>query len=135
LRGELEALAKEMGIADRVWFAGFRSDVPLLMSLADVMVISSRREGFPLALVEMLLLRRPVVGTEVGGVEEIIPAEWMCAPEQPKALADVMGKAANELTSLPEQFRPVFDLAERELQLAGAARKIEAVYSEVIGTG
>jgi glycosyltransferase involved in cell wall biosynthesis len=133
LRGELEGLAKELGIADRVWFAGFRTDVPLLMTLADIMVISSRREGFPLALVEMLLLRRLVVGTAVGGVEEIIPTEWLCAPEEPKALADLMRKAANEASSLPERFRPVFDLAERELQLTGAARKIEAVYREAIG--
>ena len=90
LRAPLEKLAGELSLSDRVWFAGFRSDVPLLMSLADILVISSRREGFPLVLVESLHLHRPVVGTRVAGVEEILPAEWSCEPENPPALAALM---------------------------------------------
>lgn len=134
LRASLEALAAELGITNRVWFAGFRSDVPLLMTLADVMVISSRREGFPLALVEMLHLRRPVVGTRVAGVEEILPNEWSCEPEDAPALASLMRKAANQRNHLESEFAPLFELAARELRLDKAAQKIEAVYQEAIAT-
>jgi glycosyltransferase involved in cell wall biosynthesis len=132
LRASLETLARELGLAERVWFAGFRSDVPLLMGLADVMVISSRREGFPLALVEMLHLQRPVVGTRVAGVEEILPREWSCEPEDAPALAALLRKAAGKLSSLEAEFTPLFELAQRELRLDRAAEKIEAVYREAI---
>jgi glycosyltransferase involved in cell wall biosynthesis len=131
LRAPLEKLAGELSLSDRVWFAGFRSDVPLLMSLADILVISSRREGFPLVLVESLHLHRPVVGTRVAGVEEILPAEWSCEPENPPALAALMRKTANQIGSLEKEFAPIYELAAQELQLDKAALKIEAVYREM----
>jgi len=132
LRPQLEALTRELGIAGRVWFAGFRPDVPVLMCLADVMVISSRREGFPLVLVEALHLQRPTIGTRVAGVEEILPPEWSCDTEDPVALAELMRKAARKLPKLSDDFAPLFALAERELTLDRAALKIEAVYQEAI---
>jgi glycosyltransferase involved in cell wall biosynthesis len=132
LRPSLEALATELRISDRIWFAGFRSDVPLLMCLAEVMVISSRREGFPLTLVESLHLQRPVIGTRVAGVEEILPAEWSCEPENAPALSALMKKTASQLNRLDVEFAPLFELAQRELRLDRAADKIEAVYREAI---
>ena len=45
-----------------------------------------------------------------------------------------MRKAAEQLPSLPGEFKPVFDLAARELRLDAAARKVEAVYHEAVHT-
>jgi glycosyltransferase involved in cell wall biosynthesis len=132
LRDPLEALANELGVRERVWFAGFRSDVPVLICLADVMVISSRREGFPLTLVEALHLQRPVVGTRVAGVEEILPLEWSCETENVAALAALMQRAGQSITALGNEFAPLFAMAGRDLRLDVAARRIESVYQDAV---
>jgi glycosyltransferase involved in cell wall biosynthesis len=57
-------------LGDCVTFLGFRRDVPDLMAAADVVLLPSRREGFPGVLVEALALEAPVVATDLPGVRE-----------------------------------------------------------------
>jgi glycosyltransferase involved in cell wall biosynthesis len=131
-RAALEALARAEGVADRVWFAGFRDDVGRLMQLADMLVISSRYEGFPFVLVEILQRRRPVVATRVGGVEEVLPAKWLCDCENADALAELLNRAVKQRENLAAEFQSVFDIAERELTLESASRKVEAAYQDAL---
>jgi len=74
LRGELEALAHRLGIADRVTFTGFRTDVLALYPDLDVVALTSLNEGTPLTLIEAMCCGRAVVTTEVGGVVDIMGA-------------------------------------------------------------
>lgn len=70
-RHSLEWLARKLGIADRVTFAGFTA-VPDIWSANHLLVMPSRFEGLPLAMVEAMLCARPVVATDVAGHKEII---------------------------------------------------------------
>jgi glycosyltransferase involved in cell wall biosynthesis len=72
LRPDLEALAGQLGIADRVRFLGVRHDVPDLLNAADLFVLTSVSEAASLTLLEALAARRPVVVTAVGGNPEIV---------------------------------------------------------------
>jgi glycosyltransferase involved in cell wall biosynthesis len=65
-------LSDRMGLNGRLTWTGFRSDVPDLMLAMDVVVLSTRSEGFPLTLLEAMSLGRPVVTTRVGGIPEIV---------------------------------------------------------------
>lgn len=65
-------MARDVGIDDLVRFVGFRSDVPDLMTAADLVVLPSVAEAFGLVLTEALLLGTPVVATRVGGIPEIV---------------------------------------------------------------
>lgn len=71
-RQNLEQLATELGISDRVelrgWVAHPRSALPQF----DIIAQPSRSEGFPLAIVEAMLAARPVVATTVGSVPEAV---------------------------------------------------------------
>jgi len=70
---ELKALARELGIADRVIFTGFRVDVPEILRLLDVVVhASTSPEPFGRVIVEAMAMRRPVVASCAGGPLEII---------------------------------------------------------------
>ncbi|MCU0793395.1 MAG: glycosyltransferase [Opitutaceae bacterium] len=130
LRADLEARAAALGVADRVWFAGFRRDVGALNALADLMVVSSRHEGFPFAFIEMLHQRRPVVGTRVAGVEEVLPEEWLCPLEDAPALAALIRKAlALDPAARLHAFEPVFARARDELALESTLPRIHALYS------
>lgn len=68
----LRALAQELGIADHVIFAGYRSDMQRVYNSLDLVVQSSSTEGMPNVVLEALLMRVPVVATDVGGTDEIV---------------------------------------------------------------
>lgn len=98
--GPLEAMLKRMAldlaVAHKVVFLGTRSDIPQLLSAADVFVLSSRWEGFGLVVAEAMACKRPVVATAAYGVTEVLGNEgWLVQPENVPALGDAMMEAAN----------------------------------------
>lgn len=72
LRGELEAYAAALGIADHVRFLGWRRDLATIYGATDVFVLTSRNEGTPVALIEAMACGVPGVSTDVGGVKDVI---------------------------------------------------------------
>jgi len=72
LRPRLEARAAARGIADRVHFVGWWLDMPSALASLDIVALSSRNEGTPVALIEALACGRPVVSTDVGGVRSVV---------------------------------------------------------------
>ncbi|MBA2079826.1 MAG: glycosyltransferase [Rhodanobacter sp. 68-29] len=72
LRGELEACARDEGVAAAVRFLGDRSDVRDLLQGLDVFVLSSVSEGYSMALLEASATALPIVATDVGGNREIV---------------------------------------------------------------
>lgn len=72
LRHGLEARAHELGLAARVHFVGWQADVAGAVSDLDVVVLTSRNEGTPVALIEASAAARPVVATDVGGVRTVV---------------------------------------------------------------
>ena len=74
LRGELEAAAAALGLADRVRFLGWRRDLETIYAATDVFLLTSRNEGTPVALIESLAAGCASVSTDVGGVGDVITA-------------------------------------------------------------
>ncbi|QQS39763.1 MAG: glycosyltransferase [Acidobacteriota bacterium] len=75
LRGNLESLASELGISDRVAFLGNREDPEVFYAGLDIVALTSKNEGTPLSLIEAMASRRPVVSTAVGGVVDLLGAD------------------------------------------------------------
>ncbi len=74
-RGALEAAAHRLDVADKITFAGQRSDVGPYFALADVLALPSHGEGSPNVLLEAMAAGLPVVSTTVGGIPEIVTHE------------------------------------------------------------
>jgi glycosyltransferase involved in cell wall biosynthesis len=72
LREALRSQAARLGIERAVTFAGFRKDVPSLLGFFDIFVMSSHLEGLNTSILDALAMRLPVVGTDAGGIPEII---------------------------------------------------------------
>jgi glycosyltransferase involved in cell wall biosynthesis len=71
-RGRLEGLAAELSLSESVRFLGTRNDVPAVLSLLDVLVLSSHMEANPVSILEAMACERPVVATAVGSVPESV---------------------------------------------------------------
>lgn len=71
LRESLEAKAKAL-LGGRIRFLGWATDLPVLYGALDVVVLTSRNEGTPVALIEAGAAALPVVATDVGGVAEVV---------------------------------------------------------------
>jgi glycosyltransferase involved in cell wall biosynthesis len=71
-RATLEEECQALGLTDVVTFLGMRQDVPDLLAASDVFVLPSLLEGLPMAVLEAMLMRCPVIATLVGGTSEVI---------------------------------------------------------------
>ena len=71
-RAELEAAIQASGDAQRIRILGWRSDVPELLKALDVMVLPSRWEGMPLAILEAMSSAVPVVASDIPGNHHLV---------------------------------------------------------------
>lgn len=73
-RPRLERMAKDVGVSDRVLFAGARSDEELAgyYAACDVFVMPSRQEGFGLVFLEAMAFGKPTIGGNCGGIPEVV---------------------------------------------------------------
>lgn len=90
-RAALEALATEMGVAERVGFLGAvpHDQLPRLLAAADVMALPSASEGLANAWVEALACGTPIVISDVGGARELMdrPEAGRIVAREPEAIA------------------------------------------------
>jgi glycosyltransferase involved in cell wall biosynthesis len=87
---ELEQRAKALGLADRVCFRGQLTtslEVRAELDSADLFVLPSRVEGLPRAMIEAMARGLPCIGSNVGGIPELLPAEDIVPPDNVAALA------------------------------------------------
>ena len=71
-RARLEALASSLGVADRVRFLGFQSDIRGFLSALDVFVIPTLREGLSISLLEAMAAAKPIVASAIPHNREVI---------------------------------------------------------------
>lgn len=128
LRAPVEALIRELGLAQTLHLAGFRSDADALMCAAQVVVLSSdaSAEGIGGVVIDAISFGRPVAATAAGGVPEVIENE-RTGLLVPVGDAQALGRAIARLLTDG-------DLASR-LVAAGLARSRDfAIENTVAGT-
>jgi len=135
LRRALESQAGALGIDGRVRFLGWRRDLATIYGASDVLLLTSRNEGTPVALIESLASGVPGVSTDVGGVRDVLADDTvgLVAPD-----GDASGLAAHVGTLLDDPAR------RRRMGAAGRAlvvkrygldrlvADVETVYRELL---
>jgi len=77
-RNNLESLALQLGVNNRVKFMGFKENPRDYLPYFDVFVMPSHSEGFGLALVEAVAAKVPVVASQIGSFKEMFPENELC---------------------------------------------------------
>lgn len=118
LRPALEALSADLGCADRVCFAGEvpNAGVYPRLDAADLFVLPSRTEGLPRAMIEAMARGLPCIGSDAGGIPELLPPDAIVPRGNLQALADRLCEVATS----PERLRTM------SAQNLGRARAFEA---------
>jgi glycosyltransferase involved in cell wall biosynthesis len=90
MRKHLEELAREIGMTSRTTFSGQLSregQITDALDKADLFVLPSRTEGLPRAMIEAMARGLPCIGSDVGGIPELISASSLAPPDDVPALA------------------------------------------------
>jgi glycosyltransferase involved in cell wall biosynthesis len=129
----LLALARELGIEDRVEHPGF---VPSAEALARmrIFVLSSYRENAPMGLLEAMAAGVPVVATSVAGVPEIADHDVarMIPPGNPKALASAIEQLCDEDAMRDAQIRAARRRVEESFTAERNASAMRSLYERLL---
>lgn len=98
----LRAAAGAMRCANRIHFLGFRSDLPRLLADVSAVVLTSRNEGTPVALIEAMAAGCTPIGVDVGGVADVLSGGIgkLVRERDPTAIAQAIDAALNERAGL-----------------------------------
>ena len=130
LRSDLEQQTAAQKMLDRVAFLGFRTDARDLIQIADVVVLSSDREGFPLVMVEALQANKTMASTRVNGVIEWLPEPYLANIGQAKELQQAIENAL--IVQAQEDFSPLFMKAKQELTVTAMAQQTLNIYEHLL---
>lgn len=136
LRPDLQRLAGELDIADRMIFTGFRSDVDELLALMDVVALTSYSECFPMAVLEAMAASRPTVCTAVGGLPELVVegvTGHLVPPRDPPALARQLVTLLRDRDRARAMGRAARARAEAEFSFERSVRDASAALEETAG--
>jgi glycosyltransferase involved in cell wall biosynthesis len=99
-RPEVTAKIRELGLENRAIMTGHRSDVPAVMAACDILALTSKSsEGVPQSVLQAQAMGKPVVGTQAGGIPEVIEhgvTGLLCPVNDPEALAAAMARLLDE---------------------------------------
>jgi glycosyltransferase involved in cell wall biosynthesis len=132
-REPLDALARELGVAHRLFLLGRLPDVAEWLRRADVLVHPARWEGFGLAVLEAMLAGLPVVASSVSSLPELVvdgETGFLVAPDDPSALALAVTRALGDRDRLGSAGR---ERARREFSVARMADRTAELYRAVLG--
>lgn len=130
----LGALARRLGVASRVSFLGFRSDVPVLLQASTALLLPSEREGLPRSIMEGMGMNVPAIVADVRGSHELIQPDrgWLHAVGDRNGLAAAMDEAASD-PSVVERKGARARQAVRAYGLAAVLAAYDAVYDAALG--
>ncbi|HEY2623061.1 MAG TPA: glycosyltransferase [Dyella sp.] len=133
LRAQLEQCAQEEGVRQSVHFLGDRNDVHELLQGLDLFVLSSRSEGYSMALLEACAVALPIVATDVGGNGEIVydgRTGRLVPAGNPRALADAMLALLQEPQQASACGRAAREWVEQNGSLEAMAGRYARLYQD-----
>ncbi len=132
---EMRQLARDLGVADNVRFAGARSDIPETLQAFDVSVQCSLNENLG-GSIESLLMARPLVASDVGGLPDAVKHErtgLLVPPDDPDALASAIARLLMDKPLARRLAETGREFALERLTLTRTVAELETLYRDELG--
>lgn len=134
-RREAEAAVAAKGLADKVRFLGFRPNAPRLIPAFDIVAVPSHVEPLGNATLEAMAAGRPVVGSRVGGIPEMV-VDGVTGTLVPSRNPAALAAALEALVSNPMQRRAQGEAGRQRaataFSMATHVGRVQAIYDEVL---
>jgi glycosyltransferase involved in cell wall biosynthesis len=106
LENEVKGIIREKGLQGKIKMTGFIEDIIKYINGLDMLVITSQHEGIPYVLLEAMMLKKPVIATNVGGIPEVIKSGFNGMLSETE---DLLGMKNNiiELLDHPDQMASI----------------------------
>lgn len=130
----LRLQARELGVADRVVFAGHRADIPDVLGAIDVLCICSTYEGTPLTLFEAMAAAKTIVSTAVDGCREVLEdgkTGLLVPPAEPDALAGALVRVLED-QDLGAGLAEAARAASSRYDIRSCVAQMQALYEEAL---
>jgi len=135
LRHELEELATELGIRERVRFPGMQAEIASYLRSLDVYLMTSQFEGLPLALLEAMGTGLPIVATRVGGIPEAVTHQvegWLVPFDDLEGIVAGVATLLDEPAMAREMGVRARARVERDFSVSRMTDRIEVLYERVL---
>lgn len=136
-REEIRKRIAAGGLGDRVHLLGYRSDVPeVLASLAVLVLPSTAHEGVPQIILQAQAMKRPVVGTQIGGIPEVIQhgeTGFIVPPRNPVALAGAIEQIMENPAVAESMAARAYERIQSHHSLDVMGHHLERLYAEYLG--
>lgn len=135
LENELKNLAKKLDLEQKVEFVGFQDDTMPYYQAADIFVLTSNSEGFPLVLLEAANQGIPAISTDVGSCDWIVKDDtgWIVAPGNSSQLTKALTAAYEKWQQ--DQLRPMgqkfYQYCSQHFSSANLATALMKIYQNV----
>lgn len=131
----LEKLAVNNGIADRIHFLGFRSDVKELMKISDIFLFTTLQEGLPRSMMEAMACGLPCVASKIRGNVDLLDeghGGYLREPLDLEGIAECIGFLVDDY-SLREQMGKYNLESIKDYDVNVVKKEIEQIYKEILG--
>lgn len=133
LEAELRARVSALGLEKNFIFAGFVRDVRPALYASDLVLMPSLREGFPMSLLEAMAAARPIIASDIEGIDEAVAdgdTAKLVPPGDPAALADAVMELIHDRVGAAEMGRRAGAAAADKFGLRKAVIAHEKLYAE-----
>jgi glycosyltransferase involved in cell wall biosynthesis len=134
-RKNLERTAYRLGVDDKVIFAGTRNDVPEILSILDVFVLPSLKEGLPMALLEAGAAGVPTIATRVGAIPGVVEdgvTGTLVPSKNSTAIANAIIRMLSDRNAASEMADNAFERVRDNYSSEKMAVKYLAMYKELL---
>lgn len=135
---QLQKQTAELGLQDDVIFAGFQEDIPGILSIMDVFVLPSLLESCPVALLEAMAMKVPVVTTDVGAAAELVidgQTGYVVPPRNAQAIAEaVLSYLISSAPQTQAMVAAARERAETKFDIGLVANQQKHLYEELLGS-
>lgn len=132
---QLQLLAKKLGVESQIRFLGDRDDVPELLQIVDVFILTSLWEGMPRALIEAMYCARPLVATAVDGTPELVQQNEtgiLVPPRDIDAIANGIITLLNDEKKAKQMGAEAKRRVSEKFAIDKMISEIERVYDELL---